>query len=78
MLNKKKLEAKLVAKGFTQREVINFPKVFSFVVRHASIRIILSLVAVNNIHIEHMDVKTAFLHEELQKRHNNGFNLNVL
>ncbi|KAH9750946.1 Integrase catalytic domain-containing protein [Citrus sinensis] len=38
------------------------------IVRHASIRIILALVAIQDMHLEHMDVKTAFLHGELQKK----------
>ncbi|KAH9779695.1 Integrase catalytic domain-containing protein [Citrus sinensis] len=36
-------------------------------VRHASIRIILALVAVQDMHLEQMDVKTVFLHGELQE-----------
>ncbi|KAH9646639.1 hypothetical protein KPL70_024932 [Citrus sinensis] len=62
-----RFKARLVAKGFTQKEGIDFTEIFSPVVRHASIRIILSLVAVNNMHLEQMDVKTAFLHGELQE-----------
>ena len=40
---------------------------FSPVVRHASIRIVLSLVAYFDMELEHMDVKTAFLHGELEE-----------
>ena len=36
-------------------------------VRHASIRIILELVVVQDMHLEQIDVKTAFLHGELQE-----------
>ena len=56
-----------MARGFTQREGIDFTEVFSSMVRHASIRVILALVAVQDMHLEHMDVKTAFLHSELQE-----------
>ncbi|KAH9672650.1 hypothetical protein KPL70_017818 [Citrus sinensis] len=48
-------------------EGIDFTEVFSPVVRHASIRVILALVAVQDMHLEQMDVKTAFLHGELQE-----------
>ena len=30
--------------------------------RHTSLRILLALVAINNMHLEHMDVKTTFIH----------------
>lgn len=63
----KRFKARLAAKGFTQKEMIDFIKVFSFVVTHASTRIILSLVATNDIHLEHMDAKTAFQYGELQE-----------
>ena len=36
-------------------------------VRHSSLRILLELVAVNDMHLEHMDVKTTFLHGELDE-----------
>ena len=56
-----------MARGFIQKEGIDFIELFSPVVRHASIRIILALVAVQDMHLEQMYVKTTFLHGELQE-----------
>ncbi|CAM8923040.1 unnamed protein product [Rhodiola kirilowii] len=38
-------KARLVAKGFTQREGVDFNEIYSHVVKHRSIRVVLSLVA---------------------------------
>jgi hypothetical protein len=59
---KKLYKAKLVVKGFAQKKCINFDEIFFPVVKMTSIRTILSLVAVEDLHIEQLDVKTTFLH----------------
>ena len=56
-----------MARGFTQREEIDFNEVFFPVVRHASIRIILAPIVVQDMFLEQMDVKTTFLHGELRE-----------
>ena len=58
---------RLVAKEYSQREGIDFNDVFSPVVRHMSIRILLSIIAAQNLELEQMDVKTIFLHVNLEK-----------
>lgn len=63
----KRFKAKLVAKGYTQKESIDFKEVFSLVVRHASIRILLSLTAIFDLESDQSNVKTDFLHSELQE-----------
>ena len=41
--------------------------VYSPIVRHTSIRMLLAIIAKNNFELEQLDVKTAFLHEELEE-----------
>jgi len=57
----------LVAKGYVQREGIDYNKVFSSVVKHSLIQILLALVAQYKLELDQLDVKTAFLHDELEE-----------
>ncbi|KAG9441314.1 hypothetical protein H6P81_017168 [Aristolochia fimbriata] len=70
-------KARLVVKGFGQREGIDFHDIFAPVVKMTSIRTILSIVAVKGLYLEQLDVKTAFLHgdleEEIYMRQPSGF-----
>ena len=49
---KKKYKARRVVKGFTQKKGIDFDEIFSPVVKTTSIRTILSLVMVEDLHLE--------------------------
>jgi hypothetical protein len=60
-------KARLVVKGFRQRKCIEFDEIFSLVVKMSSIRVVLGLAASLDLKIEHMDVKTAFLHGDLEE-----------
>ena len=60
-------KARLVVKGFSQKKGIDFDEIFSPVVKMSSIRVILGLVASLNLELEQLDVKTAFLHGELEE-----------
>jgi ATP-binding cassette subfamily B (MDR/TAP) protein 1 len=60
-------KARLVVKGFSQRKGIDFDKIFSPMVRMASIRMILGVAASINLEVEQMDVNTTFLHGELKE-----------
>ena len=60
-------KARLVAKGFSQIPGIDYTDIFSPVVKHSSIRAILGMTAHNDYELEQMDVKTTFLHGELEE-----------
>lgn len=65
--NKIRYKARLVARGFRQRKGIDYDEIFSPVVRHSSLRLLIALAAQMRLQIDHMDVKTAFLNGELQE-----------
>ena len=60
-------KAKLVAKDYAQREDIDYNEVFSLVVKHSFIRILLALAAQYDYELDQLDVKTAFLHGNLEE-----------
>ncbi|GJX70600.1 retrovirus-related pol polyprotein from transposon TNT 1-94 [Tanacetum coccineum] len=60
-------KARYVVRGFDQREGIDFNEVFSLVVRHTSIRVLLSIVALQDLELEQLNVKTTFLHGHLEE-----------
>nr|GEW03181.1 retrovirus-related Pol polyprotein from transposon TNT 1-94 [Tanacetum cinerariifolium] len=66
-VERNRYKARYVVRGFDQREGINFDEVFSPVVRHTSIRVLLSIVALQDLEQEQLDVKTAFLHGHLEE-----------
>ncbi|KZV22485.1 hypothetical protein F511_19705 [Dorcoceras hygrometricum] len=59
--------ARLVVKGYAQKEGIDFNEIFSLVVRLNTVRVVLALCAVFDLHLEQLDVKTAFLHGDLEE-----------
>jgi hypothetical protein len=62
-----KYKARLVAKGYSQVEGIDFGEIFSPVAKLTSIRFILSIAAAFDLEVEQMDVKTTFLHGDLEE-----------
>ena len=65
--SKPRYKARLVVKGFNQRKGIDFEEIFSPVVKMSSIRVVLGLAASLNLEIQQLDVKTAFLHGDLEE-----------
>ena len=62
-----RFKARLVAKGFSQIPGVDYTDVFSPVVKHSSIRAFFGIVAMHDLELEQLDVKTAFLHGELEE-----------
>ncbi|KAG8499930.1 hypothetical protein CXB51_006489 [Gossypium anomalum] len=62
-----KYKARLVAKGYSQIPGVDFTDVFSPVVKYSSIRALLGIVAMHDLELEQLDVKTVFLHGELEE-----------
>ena len=61
-------KTKLVAKSYAQREGIDYNEVFSPFMKHSSILILLALVAQYDYELDQLDVKTAFLHGDLEAK----------
>ena len=60
-------KARLVAKGYTHKEGIDYNEVFSLVVKHSSIQILLVFVAQYGLELDQLDLKIAFLHGDLDE-----------
>ena len=60
-------KVRLVSKGYSQIPGIDFNDVFSPVVKHSSIRTLLSIIAMHDYELEQLDVKTTFLHGDLEE-----------
>ena len=62
-----RFKSRLVVKGYSQRHGIDYDEVFSLMVRHTSIRVVLALVAHQDLELEQLDVKTTFIHGNLDE-----------
>jgi len=60
-------KVRLVAKGYTQREGIDYNEILSHVVKYLSIRILLALVVQYELKFDQLDVKTTFLYGNLEE-----------
>lgn len=62
-----KFKARLVPKGYSQLKGIEYDQIFSPIVRHTSIREVLTLVVSRDKHLEKINVKKTFLHGNLDE-----------
>ncbi|KAJ9567262.1 hypothetical protein OSB04_003228 [Centaurea solstitialis] len=62
-----KYKARLVAKGYVQQKGVDFDEVYAPVTRLETVRLLLALSAQEGWQIHHLDVKSAFLHDDLQE-----------
>ncbi|KAI5313376.1 hypothetical protein L3X38_042550 [Prunus dulcis] len=60
-------KSRLVAQGFSQQPGLDFGETFSPVVRHTTVRLVLSLAAMNQWSLRQLDVKNAVLHGDLEE-----------
>ena len=62
-----KYKARLVVKGYRQKEGLDYFDTYSLVTKITSIRMLIALAAVHDLKIHQMDVKTTFLNGELEE-----------
>lgn len=62
----KRYKARLVVNGIQQKEGMRYNEIFSTIVKLTTIRTILSIVIEEDLFLEHLDVKTTFLHNDLK------------
>src|SRR5215813_3783108 len=74
-----KYKARLVIKGYSQKEGLDYFDTYSPVTRITSIRMLIAIAALFGLEIHQMDVKTAFLNgeldEEIYMEQPEGFNV---
>lgn len=62
-----KYKARLVARGFSQKEGIDYEETFAPIAKMSTIRLVLALAAQFNWKVHQIDVKSAFLNGDLQE-----------
>ena len=60
-------KTRIVVKGCNQKKDIDFEEIFSLVVKMTSIKAILGLAAKQDLEVEQLDIKTTFLHGDLEE-----------
>ena len=74
-----KYKARFVARGFSQKEGIDYEETFASVARYTSVRAVLAIVASKGWKVHQVDVKTTFLNgkitEEVYLEQPEGFEI---
>lgn len=62
-----RFKARLCARGFLQREGIDYTETFAPVIRYDSLRVFLAITTKEDVELKQFDVKTAFLYGQLRE-----------
>ena len=62
-----RFKARLVGKGFTQKEGIDYYETFAPVIRHDSLRILFAIINTYDLELIQCDIETAYLYGELEE-----------
>ena len=62
-----KYKARLVSKGFSQVQGVQYTETFALVAKMDSIKLVLAIVASKQWEVHHMDVKSVFIHGDLHE-----------
>ena len=65
--NPPRYRALIVVKGFQHKKGVDFYEIFAPVVKMTSIRMVLSITASMDLEVKQQDVKTTFLHGDLEE-----------
>jgi hypothetical protein len=64
----KRYKARLIAKGYNQRPGFDYTEVFAPTFHYAAICTVITLAAVNNLHLRSVDISHAFLNGDLEEK----------